>query len=96
MSEHIKSKDARKVLEFDITAHRKGFISENSIGGVVTREYFHYREIYKVIHHVGKGVEIVNYNEKRRVFYNDNNSETQVLYDILNNKILKWMNSNRN
>jgi len=89
-------KDAKKVLEFDITTHTKGFIAESTIEGIVTKEYFQFKEIHQVIHHPGKGVEIVNYNDKRRVFYNDELGKSQELYDAINSTMSTWMNSNLN
>jgi len=91
----IKSKDAKKVLEFDITTHRKGFVSETIVNGVIVKEYFQFKEIYQILHHPGKGVEIINYNDKRRVFYNDEEGRSEVLYKAINNTMSKWMNSNK-
>ena len=92
-----KSKDATKLIEFDITTYTKGFVSEtvNSGGGIV-KEYFHFKEIYHIVHHVNVGVEIVFYNGKHRVFYNDIVGESQLLFDMVNNNMLSWMNSNLN
>lgn len=91
-----KSKDARKVLEFDITTHKKGFISETTIDEIVTKEYFQFDEIHQVLHHPGKGVEIVMYNDKRRVFYNDEEGLSLVLYDAINGTMETWINTNLN
>ena len=96
MSNIHRSRDARKVLEFDITTHKKGFISETTIDGSATKEYFQFKEIHKVLHHPGVGVEIVNYNDHRRVFYNDEEGKSQILYDAINGTMLTWMNSNLN
>lgn len=92
----IKSKDAKKVTEFDITTHKKGFIAESTIDGDTIKEYFQFREIHQIIHHVGIGVEVVFYNEHRRVFYNDEPGMSQSLYDAINLNLLNWMNSNLN
>ena len=91
-----KSKDAQKVLNFDITVHTKGFISETIIDGNIIKEYFQYKEIHQVIHHFGKGIEIIGYNNKRRVFYNDVLGEAEALYDAINETMTTWMNSNLN
>ena len=90
----IKSKDAKKVLEFDITTYTKGFISTTTIDGSTVKDYFQFKEIHQIIHHPNVGVEIVNYNDKRRVFYNDVEGESQILFDAINNKLTSWMNSN--
>ena len=92
----IKSKDAQKTVEFNITTHTKGFISETIIDGNIIKEYFQFKEIHQIIHHPNIGVEIVGYNERRRVFYNDIVGESQILYDAINTNILAWMNSNLN
>ena len=93
---HIKAKDARKVLDFDITTHIKGFIAETIINGSVYKEYFQFKEIHQVIHHPAVGVEIVGYNNKIRVFYNDEEGKSQLLYDGINVAMAAWMNSNFN
>lgn len=91
-----KSKDARKTIEFDITTHTKGFISETTIDGNIVKEYFQFKEIRQIIHHPNVGVEIVGYNNDRRVFYNDKTGESQTLYDAINVNMVAWMNSNLN
>ena len=95
MQKH-KSKDAKKVLEFDITTHKKGFVSETTVDGNTIKEYFQFKEIQQIIHHTNVGVEIVGLNNSRRVFYNDGIGESQVLYDAINNTMITWMNSNLN
>lgn len=93
----VKFKDAKKILEFDIITKTKGFIAETTtVDGIVVRNYFQYKEIHQVIHHPDKGVEIVNYNERRKVFYNDEPGESLILFDAINNTMLVWMNSNLN
>ena len=47
----IKSKDAKKVLEYDILTYTKGFIAQSTIDGSIVKEYFQFREIHQVIHH---------------------------------------------
>ena len=91
-----KSKDAHKVKDFDINAYTKGFTSDFTLDGIVTKEYFQFKEIYQIIHYPDVGVEIVNYNGSRRVFYNDVTGESQILFDLLNNALVSWMNSNLN
>ena len=91
-----KSKDAKKVLEYDITTHTKGFIAESAIDGSIVKEYFQFSEIHQIIHHPNIGVEIVNHNDKRRVFYNDVLGDSEILYDDINSSLLNWMNSNLN
>ncbi len=91
-----KSKDSRKILEFDISTHKKGFIAESLVDGSTVKEYFQFREIHQIIHHLNVGVEIVGYNNSRRVFYNDVSGEALALYAEINTKLLNWMNSNLN
>lgn len=92
----IKTKDSKKTLEFDITTYTKGFVAEVIIDGNTVKEYFQFKEIHKVIHHPNIGVEIVGYNNGRRVFYNDLSGEAQTLYDAINTNMLSWMDSNLN
>ena len=96
MSSIHKSKDAQKVREFDITTHKKGFISETTVDGTTVKEYFQFKEIHQIIHHPNTGVEIVGYNGKRRVFYNDVPGDAQILYNAINTTMLNWMESNLN
>ena len=97
---HI-SKDAKKVRTFNITCYTKGFISDftsqdENNNDIITNEYFQFKEIYQIIHYPNVGVEIVNYNHGRRVFYNDVVGESQILFDIIHNALTSWMNSNLN
>ena len=92
----LKSKDATKLLTYNITTYTKGFVSETTIDGIVNKEYFQFREIHKILHHPNKGVEIVGYNKERRVFYNDIAGESTTLYTALNNAMITWMSSNLN
>ena len=52
--------------------------------------------MYQLIHYPNVGVEIVNFNGERRVFYNDIVGQSQILFDLINNAIISWMNSNLN
>jgi len=92
----LTSKDAQKVKNFAITTYKKGFTASSIIDEVLNQEYFHFREIHKIIHYLGRYVEVVNYNGSRRVFYNDLPSESQKIYDSFNNKMIDWMKSNLN
>jgi len=92
----LKSKDAKKLLTYNITTYTKGFVSVSTIDGVIHSEFFQFREIHKILHHPGKGVEIVGYNRERRVFYNDVSGESTTLYNTLNNAMTVWMGSNLN
>ena len=91
-----KSKDAQKVLEFDIVTYTKGFTSEVTIDGSLIKEYFQFKEIHQIVHHPDIGVEIVGYNGGRRVFYNDVSGESLILFNSINNTMIAWMNSNLN
>ena len=92
-----KAKDAKKIREFDIYSYTKGFVASSLDNeGHTVQEYFQFREIHKIIHYSGRGVEIVYFNGSRRVFYNDEEGESLILYDLLNNAMTSWMNSNLN
>ena len=92
----VISKDAKKVKTFVITAYTKGFTSTYTFDSIITNEYFQFKEIYQVLHYPNVGVEVVNYNGGRRVFYNDVVGESQILFDTINNALVSWMNSNLN
>ena len=92
----IKSKDAKKVREFDILTYTKGFVASSTVDGIITQEYFQFKEIHQILHYPDTGVEIVYFNNARRVFYNDVEGESQVLYDSLNSQMILWMGSNLN
>lgn len=90
------SKDAKKVKTFNINCYTKGFTSEHTLDGIMTEEYFQFREIYQIIHYPNVGVEVVNYNGQRRVFYNDTTGQSLILFNLLNNALISWINSNLN
>lgn len=92
----MKTKDAQKILEFDILTYTKGFIASSVVDGNTVQEYFQFKEIQQIILHSDAAVEIVNFNDSRRVFYNDTTGESQTLFDLLNNTMVSWMNSNLN
>jgi hypothetical protein len=92
----LTSKDAKKAKTFAITTYTKGFISTFTLDTIVTNEYFQFKEIYQIIHYPGVGVEIVNYNGGRRVFYNDVSGQSLLLFNTINNALTSWMNSNLN
>ncbi len=92
----IKSKDAKNLIEFNISTHTKGFIAESVINGNTIKEYFQFKEIYKLIHHPGIGIEIVGYNKLRRVFYNSETGKSLELYNAIDVTISAWMDSNLN
>lgn len=92
-----KAKDAKKIREFDIYTYKKGFVAESlDDEGNNVQEYFQFKQIQKIIHFPGRGVEIVNLNGSRRVFYNDETGESTILYDLLNNTLVTWMDTNLN
>ena len=70
-----KTNDSKKLREYDINAHRKGFTAESIVDGNIISEYFQFKEIHKIIYH-SNSIEIVNYNEFVRVFYNNKSIET--------------------
>jgi len=90
----IKSKNAKKTLEFDITTFKQGFVSETTIDGSTIKEIFHFKQIRQIIHHPGRGVEIVEHNEGRRVFYNDVEGESLLLFDAIKVNMDSWLDSN--
>tara|TARA_R110002153_G_scaffold20115_1_gene68440 strand:+ start:490 stop:789 length:300 start_codon:yes stop_codon:yes gene_type:complete len=95
------SKDAKKVKEFDISCHTKGFTSSFTVldekkNEILTYEYFKFKEIYQIVHYPSVGVEIINYNGDRRVFYNDSLGAAHILFTLINKAIVSWMNSNLN
>jgi hypothetical protein len=92
----ILSNDAKKAKSFIITAYTKGFTSNFTLDTIITNEYFQFKEIYQVIHYPNVGVEIVNYNGGRRVFYNDSAGQSLVVFNTINTAMLAWMNSNLN
>jgi hypothetical protein len=91
-----KYRDSRGIREFGIKTLTKGFVSETTIDGSTVKEFFQFKEIHQVIHHPDVGVEIVGYNDKHRVFYNDVPGKSQELYDAINGTMQTWMNSNLN
>ena len=97
----VKAKDAHKVKEFDILVYTKGFTSNYTLqdennNDIITYEYFQFKEIYQILHYPNVGVEVVTYSGDRRVFYNDVVGQSQILFDLINNSIIAWMNSNLN
>ena len=87
--------DAKKLREYDINTHKKGFTAESIVDGNTISEYFQFKEIHKIIYHP-TAIEIISYNGSVRVFYNDKLLETIDIYEAITNRMLVWMNSNRN
>lgn len=97
MANVYKSKDAKKVRDFDIVPLTKGFTSEYiDKENKIIKEYFHFRHIYQIIHHVDTGVEIVLFNDTRRVFYNDDPGLSLELFEALHAHMINFMSSNLN
>jgi hypothetical protein len=92
----LESKDAKKVKTFSIKTYTKGFTSTYILNEITTNEYFQFREISQIIYYPNIGVEVVNFNGNRRVFYNDTQGESEVLFDTINTAMIKWMGSNLN
>lgn len=90
------SKNSDKTLEYNITTHKKGFSSTTLKDGKNVTEYFQFKEISQIIHHPDIGIEIIGYNNGRRVFYNDIDGESLNLYTALNQTMVTWMESNLN
>lgn len=92
----LKSNDAKKVLNFNITTKTKGFTSVTTVDGDTVSEFFLFSKITQIIHHPGVGVEIVVDSGERRVFYNNTVGMSQTIYDTINNAMVSWVNSNLN
>lgn len=92
----MKFKDAKKVIQFNITLYKKGFSSSYQDKDNTINEYFQFKEIYQIIHYPGRGVEVVNFDTSRRVFYNDESGKSLELFNLLNTTMLDWMASNLN
>lgn len=91
-SENLKTQDAKKLKEFEIIPFRKGFVSSSKTEDIVMNEFFQYKEISQIIHHMNVGVEIINYNGGRRLFYNVEREKSEELYNSLNKRIFEWLN----
>lgn len=90
-----KSKDAKNLKEYDIEVYTKGFVASSKEENIAIEEFFQYKQIYNIILHPDIGVEIIFYNKKRRIFYNQD-EDLKNLFDILTDKMQKWMKSNKN
>ena len=90
----FKSKNAKKIIEYDIDSYTKGFISTTIIDVNTVQEYFPFAQITQIIHHPNVGVEIVRSNNLRKVYYNDVVGESQIIFDDLNSKMVAWMSTN--
>jgi len=91
-----KPTDSKNLKEYDILAYTKGFVASSTINGITTQDYFQYKEIYNIGHHPNIGVEIIGYNKNRRIFYNNNDGESTILFTLLTDKMQAWMVSNNN
>lgn len=92
----MNPKDAKGLKEYNITAYTKGFVAVSTINGNVLKEYFQYKEIYNILHHTNVGVEFIGYNGIRKIFYHDNDGDSSNLFNLVSNKMLEWMQSNKN
>ena len=90
-----KSKDAKNSKEYDLEIYTKGFVASSKEENNSTEEFFQYKQIYNILLHPDIGVEIIFYNGKRRIFYNQN-KDLQDLFNTLTDKMQRWMKSNRN
>lgn len=91
-----KAKDAKRLKEYDILAYTKGFIAQSIVDGNTINDYFQYKQIYNIIHHPNVGIEIIGYNGSRRIFYHDDDGDTIILFNLVTDKMLAWMQSNKN
>lgn len=87
----MKSKDAKKLKEFDINIYSEGFIALSKTDDIITQEYFQFKEIQKIVYYPDTGVEVVFFNDKRKVFYNDIPEESMNLFELLNSKMISWL-----
>ena len=92
----VKSKDAKSLKEYNITDYTKGFVATSVLDGVITTDYFQYRNIYNIVNHVNIGVEIICYNGIRRVFYHNTAGESEILFNLINTRMNAWVGSNLN
>ena len=91
-----KSKDAKKLKEYNIVAVRKGLIITSIEDGKDVVEYHQFDKIHEIIHHPGRGVEIVGHNKYRKMYYNDKEGESEIIRDAIINQMINWMSSNAN
>ena len=91
-----KAKDAKRLKEYDILAYTKGLVSVSTVDGITTNDYFQYRQIYNIIHHPNVGIEIIGYHGNRRIFYHDDDGDSVILFNIISDKMMAWMQSNKN
>jgi len=92
----VKSKDAKNLKEYNIEIYTKGFMATSVLKGITTNDFFHYKQIYNIIHHKNIGIEIICYNGLRRVFYHDLDGESQYLFNLVSAKMNEWVGSNLN
>lgn len=89
----LKSNDAKKLKNFDLSVSYKGFISKTTIDDETHVEIFLFQEISEVIHYLNKGIEIVLLNGNRRMFYNDEDGASQKAFDFITSQIQEWLSS---
>ena len=92
----VKSKDAKNLKEYDITAYTKGLLATSTINNITTHDYFQYKQIYNILHHKNVGIEIIGYSGIRRVFYHNTDGESQILFDLISAKMNDWLGTNLN
>lgn len=92
----VKSSDAKRLKEYDITIYDKGFVAISVTNNNVFHEFFQYKQIYNILHHPSTGVEVLFYNGYRRVFYHSLPGESQFLFDMLHGSMTSWLGSNLN
>jgi len=91
-----KSKDAKRLKEYNIDIYTKGFVATSILNGITTNDFFHYKKIYNILHHKNIGIEIICHNGTRRVFYHDLDGESEYLFNLVSDKMVTWMQSNKN
>lgn len=91
-----KAKDAKNLKEYDILAYTKGLVSTSVENGIITNDFFQYKQIYNIVHHPNTGIEIIGYNGNRRIFYHDTDGESLILFTLISDKMNAWMQSNNN
>lgn len=91
-----KPKDSKGLNEYDILTYNKGFTAKRFINGNTISDYFQYKEIYNLVHHPNVGIEIIEYNGNRRIFYHDEDGDSVILFNLVKAKIQDWLQSNKN
>lgn len=90
-----RSRDSKKLKEYDITPVRKGLIAVSTDETKIeTTDYIQFNRVHEIIHHPGSCIEIIYHSNERTRFYND--TESQIIYNAIISTMEKWLKSNVN